>query len=346
MPLEMRKSYIELLLFVFQFCIPTLLISQLLFEGHQPSTNIPYNASPYTFNPNMRQSSGLNFASTATYSNYATDLFLNFNFDTSGKNIFLVFTTNGSNPSKSNGTVINGTFSNFLAPNRLWRCNLPAQVTGTMVKYIFYISDSNLAAAWGRIDGAGYRTNWNESDTNTFEYSNPLPVIWGRFNASVLNKKSQLNWTTSSELNNDYFEVQYSADGNTFDPIGKVQGAGNSGKTMRYEFIHDNPLKGSSYYRLKQVDWDGKFEYSPVISVYMEDEDIRIYPNPATEILNIAGIVDKPINVTITDFTGKEVFSTNDFVGPNLDVSTLIHGLYSICIFENHRTSCQNFLKN
>ncbi len=345
-PLEMRKNYFSnILLLVFLYCFPILLNGQLGFEGHQPFTNIPYNAAPYSFNPNMRQSSGLNFASTATYSNYSTDLFLNFNFDTSGKSIYLVFTTNGSNPSKSNGTVVNGTFSTYLDPNRLWRCNLPAQVTGTMIKYIFYISDSDLASAWGRIDADGYRTVWNESDSNTFDYSNPLPVVWDKFYVGTLYKKTKLNWQTSSEINNDYFEVQYSEDGKTFQSIGKVDGSGNSSRMTQYEFMHENPDEGTSYYRLKQVDFDGKFEYSPVKSIYVSEADVRIFPNPVTDMLHFSGLDDEAVDLIIKDMTGKEVYSVKELSAPSFDISELKNGMYIIYLISPHRTIRERLLK-
>jgi len=105
-------------------------------------------------------------------------LFVNFTFNTSGKNVFLIYTSDGSDPSKSNGSVVNCSFSNFNDPNSTFVGSIPSSsfVAGNTLKYIFYISDSDLAAAWGRVAGtSGYSTSWTEGDdyyTSSVLYSN------------------------------------------------------------------------------------------------------------------------------------------------------------------------------
>ena len=94
------------------------------------------------------------------------------------------------------------------------------------------------------------------------------------------------------------------------------------------------------------MDFDGKFEYLPVKSVYISsNEDIRIFPNPVSDMLNISGINDQPIEVVIRDITGKEVFSAREFSSPSLDISALIDGIYTIYFVGDQRTISQRFVK-
>ncbi len=147
------------------------------FNGHNPTYNLGYvdgtHARTYTVAPNMRQSAGsLNAARSEIRHNEAADLYVNFLFDTTGKNIFLVYTTNGTIPTKTNGNVVNASFSKYDDPDRTWFAILPAQVAGTRVEYVFYISDNTLANGFGRVTpGGGYETTWTEGDRNGFQYT-------------------------------------------------------------------------------------------------------------------------------------------------------------------------------
>ncbi len=242
--------------------------------------------------------------------------------------------------------TLNGSSGN----NKFWNDNSPdinllAGLTsiGTYNFEVYFDAPTN---ASGGCDPVLYASNGGLNYIATFSVSTALPVKFSSFIVKNENENNLIYWKTSSELNNNYFEVQYSEDGKTFQSIGKVEGSGNSSRMTQYEYIHENPKQGSSYYRLKQVDFDGKFEYSPVKSIYYVDENIQIFPNPVTEKLSFSGISDRSITLSITDLTGKEVFSTKDFSGPNLDVSALKIGIYNICIIESNHTLCQKFVKN
>lgn len=147
------------------------------FNGHDPTYSIGYtdgsHARAYTVSPNMRQSAAsLNAARSEIRHGEAADLYVNFLFDTTGMNIFLVYTTNGTIPTKTNGTVVNASFSKYDNPDRTWYATLPAQVAGTRVEYVFYISNSDLASGFGRVTpGGGYETTWDEGDQNGFQYT-------------------------------------------------------------------------------------------------------------------------------------------------------------------------------
>ena len=92
-----------------------------------------------------------------------------------------------------------------------------------------------------------------------------------------------LNWSTASEQNNAYFNVERSADGVSFSAIGKVNGAINSSSTLNYSFTDNSPLAGKNFYRLRQVDLDGQFALSSIVSVNMSvNSTVSLYPNPVT----------------------------------------------------------------
>jgi Secretion system C-terminal sorting domain len=178
-----------------------------------------------------------------------------------------------------------------------------------------------------------------------FTVQAPMPITLVNLDVKKINSVHKLVWTTSSEINNDYFEVQYSEDGNTFQSIGQVKGAGNSGKVAQYQFMHDNPKVGTTYYRLKQVDFDGKFEYSPMKSIYFSSENVRVFPNPVTDRLHLSGLIDTPVKLIIKDMTGKEVYSEKELSSTTIDLSGLKAGMYTIYFIDNHRTISQRFVK-
>ncbi len=115
-----------------------------------------------------------------------------------------------------------------------------------------------------------------------------LPVTLVSFDAYNYKEGNKLIWTTQSEVNNDYFIVQKSFDGSHFEDIEIIDGNGNSNNTITYEF-YDNDIRFKvNYYRLKQIDFDGQYEYSKIIAVKNEDNIIvELYPNPSREKLFI-----------------------------------------------------------
>src|SRR6185503_20327710 len=93
---------------------------------------------------------------------------------------------------------------------------------------------------------------------------------------------------TASENNNSFFTVERSSDAQTFYPVEKIDGAGNSAHTLYYSALDKNPLPGISYYRLRQTDFDGSSRLSDIIAVNISDEAIiSVIPNPASDFINI-----------------------------------------------------------
>jgi hypothetical protein len=112
----------------------------------------------------------------------------------------------------------------------------------------------------------------------------PLPVELVTFSSETGNQGLVLTWHTASELNNDYFDIERSENGNMFYSIGRVNGHGTKSDPTSYTFTDMQPVAAVSYYRLKQVDFDGTFEYSKVITGYADKLasrlDLSVFPNP------------------------------------------------------------------
>jgi len=153
--------------------------------------------------------------------------------------------------------------------------------------------------------------------------SNPLPVELLFFDAKGKDGRYVLcSWSTASEINNDYFIITKSRDGIHFEDAGMVDGAGNSSATLNYSFADESPYDGISYYRLKQVDFDGTSAYSQIVSVNFDEDHFSytIFPNPTTGNLYIA--IDKGFeniaSVTIKDLAGKIIL--NEIPAGNKDL--------------------------
>jgi hypothetical protein len=104
-----------------------------------------------------------------------------------------------------------------------------------------------------------------------------LPVEFLFFTASLNNQKQVvLNWATASELNNDFFTVERSVDGLTWEVVDLVNGSGTTPLRNDYSTIDPRPYSGLSYYRLKQTDFDGTFEYADIVSVFNGNEAVQL----------------------------------------------------------------------
>ncbi len=129
----------------------------------------------------------------------------------------------------------------------------------------------------------------------------PLPVKWsGIFLAPTEKGYSQVYWQTATEIHNDYFEIERSMDGIKFISVGQVKGSGDSSTPSNYEFLDETTKPGNTYYyRIKQVDYDGLYDYSTVLSIQIKGLylGVKASPNPADDMINIE--LDKPIDTAL-----------------------------------------------
>jgi len=161
-----------------------------------------------------------------------------------------------------------------------------------------------------------------------------LPVELINFEVAAQNNHVQIHWQTTSESNSKDFIIELSQDGQNFVALGTVQAAGNSTDLRNYQFIHKNPANGTKYYRLRQQDFDGAFEYSKilVLNYYNLQKEVSIYPNPTMGSVIIKNKSEKILTLTLRDLEGKVILVRKD-VSPgaiSLDLSYLSKSMYII----------------
>jgi hypothetical protein len=151
-----------------------------------------------------------------------------------------------------------------------------------------------------------------------------LPVTFINFDGTLHNNQALLNWSTAAELNNKGFEVEKSADGQTFTGIGFVRGNGNSSLVNNYNYTDIKVLSGYNYYRLKQVDIDGNFNYSSTIRLDFKNFDWAIFGNPVTSCSWMQLQLDRKANVAI------QIISIDGKVIQAINKGNIPEGTYSI----------------
>ncbi len=151
-----------------------------------------------------------------------------------------------------------------------------------------------------------------------------------------------VDWGTIQEINSLVFIVERSADQKTWSEIGTVKSVGNSSIKTSYSFTDKNPLSGTSFYRLKQVDIDGAFAYSDIVNVTKSQsaKNISIYPNPVSGTANIYSKTNfkSGQQVFLIDASGMKVKTFNTAINSNtiqIDLSMLRSGLYLLQVVEN-----------
>jgi uncharacterized repeat protein (TIGR01451 family) len=191
---------------------------------------------------------------------------------------------------------------------------------------------------------------------NTVSVSTTLPILLVSLKAKWVTDKVNLDWTTASENNSRHFEIERSTDNSTFRKIGEKNAAGNSSVQKNYSWIDSFPANHTSYYRLKLVDNDGKYKYSPVVSLQAGNSDATIrsiYPNPFTSDMqiNLSLKKDQPVRIKISDARGQSVLQqdhscargNNSIVINNL--SALPPGMYLVEIVADGSSSTRKVLK-
>ncbi len=124
--------------------------------------------------------------------------------------------------------------------------------------------------------------NFGEAEDYGLNIASPLPVTWVSFAARQKGKTVWLDWQTATEINSAFFAVERSFDGRHFEEIGRQPAAGQSLEMLSYTFEDQHPRAGLQYYRLRQVDADGSYSYSPLEAVYFRSDaaELQVYPNP------------------------------------------------------------------
>ena len=162
----------------------------------------------------------------------------------------------------------------------------------------------------GTIVTAAAVTNFSPFTLASSTSNNPLPIELLSFDATPSGDDVIIEWVTATEVNNDYFTAERSADGIIFEAIETAVGAGNSIRKIQYETMDADPLKGVSYYRLKQTDYDGSYSYSQVEQVdYSSESNTTIFASNENIQINASSEHSERIEITIRDASGRIVHS-------------------------------------
>jgi len=139
----------------------------------------------------------------------------------------------------------------------------------------------------------------------------PMPVEFLSLNAAQKGSGVIVNWATATEVNNFYFDVEKSTDGYTWTNIARVNGSGNSNVIKNYNSYDPKPVAGYNFYRIKQVDHDGKFEYSTTVKVKVtiDKMGVSVLANPFVNNITVDFLSNsiETVNIRLTDISGKTV---------------------------------------
>lgn len=170
-----------------------------------------------------------------------------------------------------------------------------------------------------------------------------LPITGLEFNAKKVNGAVAVSWSTKTEINTSHFVVERSVNGNVFSALGQVAATVNSTTINKYNFTDKAPVQGNNYYRIKSVDLDGKFTYSPVVVVkIIGDLKIVVYPtitNSTIQVLHAK--VTNPSTIKIFNYSGQQMKAVevdSNAIQTEINVANLSSGIY-IITFENSTTS-------
>ncbi|WNJ20868.1 T9SS type A sorting domain-containing protein [Pontibacter sp. G13] len=174
--------------------------------------------------------------------------------------------------------------------------------------------------------------------TNCTTCGKTLPIELGYFDAQLEGSEVAIEWTTVSELNNDRFEIERSMDGGNWEIMGEIAGAGTTSEPQVYAYRDAQPEIGTAYYRIKQIDFNGQFSYSDVVSVNIHSIShtrLVAYPNPTSDMLwlrNAQGTANDVSIYTISGARVRNILPTHqiDAETIKMDLSQLPAGVYLV----------------
>lgn len=190
---------------------------------------------------------------------------------------------------------------------------------------------------------SGFRNSLRPNMRFGFGGGGALPIELLSFDAST-NESNEvvIDWSTASQIINDYFTIQRSQDGYEWEDVTQIPGCGNCNTQIDYQYIDRSPYIGVSYYRLMQTDYDGNFEIFPPKSVTVKNEQtigLHIKPNPAIDYIQLELVHPDPTyhgynhDVRIYNTNGVEVYKMF-FIGEiddfNIDIMKLKPGYYIV----------------
>lgn len=205
-------------------------------------------------------------------------------------------------------------------------------------------TESDSVPSFGFSGGGDYIQSANITDFQYLTFGskqgdNALPIELVSFDATYLAQHIvKLEWQTASEINNDYFTIERIKDGPTWEEVIRIDGAGNSNNPLNYTAYDESPYLGTTFYRLKQTDYDGQFSYSEIESVTIDEIDdlpIYVFPNPTIGKITILGSKLEFEDIHFFNYLGQDItqmviIGEITSVGITYDLSHLNTGFYTI----------------
>ncbi len=247
---------------------------------------------------------------------------------------------------KINGALTTSTNSNVILRNSASFCNVYWQVGGALnlgqnsafkgtVLADGAISLADSASLKGRgLTRAGAISLNRNQVVGCDAMGAPLPIVLKSFKGKSVGATIQLNWSTATETNNDYFSIQRSNDAVSFTEVLRVQGRGNSGVVNDYSAIDEQPFYGTAFYRIQQTDFDGTNTLSDIIEVNSKkSQPYTIHPNPFSTAITVVIDDGSPkisnCELKIYNVLGEEVMSAvlTDWL-TTLSTENLFAGMY------------------
>lgn len=253
-----------------------------------------------------------------------------------GQAVWLRYTKNG---------FVNSTVVKMAGSGTSYTTTIPNAFSNQGETVTYYVFTSGDVGSIAAADSDLYTINLNNNGGANYNSGAILNVELSKFAAVPQSNSVLLSWATASETNNSHFDVERSADARTWSKIGEVKGNGSKNAESQYTLVDAQPLAGVNYYRLKQVDTDGKFEYHKIISVLMSGKGskVTIAPNPAVERLQILGITEGG-EASIFNVSGQLLMTVKNTT--TLEIGNLPQGVYLLrYIGNNGETSLSRFVK-
>ncbi len=242
-----------------------------------------------------------------------------------GQGIFLRYSTDGF----ASSTIVAMTESMSLAPTN-YVATIPGQTAGTTVSY--YVFTSGDLGGVDPNNADWFTINLNNNGGSNFSYlvTAPVPVSLSQFEASIQDEGVLLEWSTESEVGNDYFAIERSVDGKRWSTIGQVMGQGTVWTAQDYQFLDRSAVIGSNFYRLRQVDFSGIATWSPTrIIDWKMTKKFSFFPNPASDHVNvrIEGL-EEEWNLALYNAQGQLLQNLSGDTQQDLSLLELPSGVY------------------
>lgn len=272
------------------------------------------------------------------------------------------YITNGGGSTLNDGTVVG--IRNF-------RGTGGSEIQNNHLFYVFgdvrSRGGSTYNGAKNEPDNANFLTERQlmDDDPPLYEFSSGIfvmPITLAYFKAKKEGNQSLLEWKTVNEENNDYFTIERSHNGRQFKILDQLEGAGNSDVELSYSFVDTNPLDGANYYRLKQTDYNGDYEYFNIEVVYHDLQMAgaapisieQVWPNPFQLQLSARFRVQESteVSLTLTDMQGQTLVNKQYPAYPGIneisyrEASHLPPGIYLLTLsYANYRSEPVRLVK-